>query len=159
MQVRKIVLSWRSQNEAGWGIVSNRQVHWVSSYIRGPRCRQGLSVCLSMNRLILRQNRNPNSRWRHSLLLLLTSVGLVTVKGVVTPEKGNNFYLSIYEEFSHRLWNWSLKEFCKMVIISQLGSVQFSRSVVSDSLRLNRSQHARPPCSSPTPGVYSNPCP
>ena len=33
-------------------------------------------------------------------------------------------------------------------------SVQFSRSVVSDSLRPHESQHARPPCSSPTPGVY-----
>ena len=32
-------------------------------------------------------------------------------------------------------------------------SVQFSRSVVSDSLRPHESQHARPPCPSPTPGV------
>ena len=38
-------------------------------------------------------------------------------------------------------------------------SVQFSHSVVSDSLRPHESQHARPPCPSPTPGVYSNPCP
>ena len=35
-------------------------------------------------------------------------------------------------------------------------SVQFSRSVVSDSLRPHEPQHARPPCPSPTPGVYSN---
>ena len=38
-------------------------------------------------------------------------------------------------------------------------SVPFSRSVVSDSLRCHESQHARPPCPSPTPGVYLNPCP
>ena len=38
-------------------------------------------------------------------------------------------------------------------------SVQFSRSVVSDSLRPQESQHTRPPCPSPTPGVYSNSCP
>ena len=37
-------------------------------------------------------------------------------------------------------------------------SVQFNRSVVSHSLRPHESQHARPPCSSPTPGVYPNPC-
>ena len=37
--------------------------------------------------------------------------------------------------------------------------VQFSCSVVSDSLWPNESQHARPPCPSPAPGVYSNPCP
>ena len=35
-------------------------------------------------------------------------------------------------------------------------SVQFSRSVVSDSLRLQESQHTRPPCPSPTPGVHSD---
>ena len=35
-------------------------------------------------------------------------------------------------------------------------SVQFSRSVVSDSLRPHELQHARPPCPSPTPRVYSN---
>ena len=38
-------------------------------------------------------------------------------------------------------------------------SVQFSRSVVSDSLRSHESQHARPPYPSPTAGVYSNSCP
>ena len=38
-------------------------------------------------------------------------------------------------------------------------SIQFSRSVVSDSLRPHESQHPRPPCPSPTPGVYSNSCP
>ena len=38
-------------------------------------------------------------------------------------------------------------------------SVQFSCSVVSDSLRPCESQHARPPCPSPTPGVYPNSCP
>ena len=35
-------------------------------------------------------------------------------------------------------------------------SVQFSHSVVSDSLRPHGSQHARPPCPSPTPGVHSD---
>ena len=35
-------------------------------------------------------------------------------------------------------------------------SVQFSRSVVSHSLRPHELQHARPPCPSPTPGVYLN---
>ena len=37
-------------------------------------------------------------------------------------------------------------------------SVQFSRSVVSHSLRPHESQHARPPCPSPTPGVHPNLC-
>ena len=38
-------------------------------------------------------------------------------------------------------------------------SVQFSRSVVSDSLRPHEPQHTRPPCPSPTPGIHPNPCP
>ena len=38
-------------------------------------------------------------------------------------------------------------------------SVQFSLSVVSDSLRPHESQHARPPCPSPSPRVHSDSCP
>ena len=38
-------------------------------------------------------------------------------------------------------------------------SVQFSRSVVSDSLRPHEPQHARPPCPSPTPRVQTSSCP
>ena len=47
-------------------------------------------------------------------------------------------------------------------LTNQFSSVQFiqlSRSVVSDSSRPHESQHARPPCPSPTPGAYSNSCP
>ena len=42
---------------------------------------------------------------------------------------------------------------------NKFSSVQFSHSVVSDSLRPHESQHARPPCPSPTPGVHSDPLP
>ena len=38
-------------------------------------------------------------------------------------------------------------------------SVQFTCSVMSDSLRPHESQHARPPCPSSTPGAHSNSCP
>ena len=43
--------------------------------------------------------------------------------------------------------------------IKYFSSVQFSCSVLSDSLRPHELQHARPPCPSPTPRVYLNPCP
>ena len=43
--------------------------------------------------------------------------------------------------------------------VHQFSSVQFSHSVVSDSLRPHESQHTRPPCPSPTPRVHSNSCP
>ena len=43
--------------------------------------------------------------------------------------------------------------------IVQFSSLQFSHSVMSDSLQPHGLQHTRPPCPSPTPGVYSNSCP
>ena len=39
------------------------------------------------------------------------------------------------------------------------GYVQFSRSIVSNSLWPHESQHTRPPCPSQIPGVYTNSCP
>ena len=44
-------------------------------------------------------------------------------------------------------------------ILPHIHSVQFSRSVMSDSLRPHELQHTRPPCPSPTPGVHSNSSP
>ena len=42
---------------------------------------------------------------------------------------------------------------------TSLSSVQFSHSVMSDSLQPHESQHTRPPCPSPTPGVHADSCP
>ena len=50
--------------------------------------------------------------------------------------------------------HWILKDFPFF-----WDSVQFSHSVVSDLLWPHESQHARPPCPSPSPGVHSDPCP
>ena len=44
-------------------------------------------------------------------------------------------------------------------IIYSVQSVQFSRLVMSDSLRPHELQHTSPPCPSSTPGAYSNSCP
>ena len=46
----------------------------------------------------------------------------------------------------------------KSDIICMYISVQFSLSVMSDSLQPHGLQHTRPPCPSPTPGVHANPC-
>ena len=43
-------------------------------------------------------------------------------------------------------------------VILHICSVQFSVSVVSDALQPCEPQHTRPPCPSPTPGVYPNSC-
>ena len=42
------------------------------------------------------------------------------------------------------------------MIFTRFSSVQFHCSVMSNSLRPHESQHARPPCPSPTPGVHSD---
>jgi len=46
-----------------------------------------------------------------------------------------------------------------LTLYSEFSSIQFSRSVVSDSLQPHESQHARPPCPSPTPRVHLDSCP
>ena len=58
------------------------------------------------------------------------------------------YYVKVHSLYAH---------FAEFLIINGcFSSVQFSLSVVSDSLRPHESQHARPPCPSPTPGVHSN---
>ena len=54
---------------------------------------------------------------------------------------------------------WDLFLFNRYDEIEALSSVQFSRSLGSSSLRPHGLQHARSPCPSPTPRVYSNLCP
>ena len=56
---------------------------------------------------------------------------------------------------SKKIYQWPISIFAQ----HQFSSVQFSRSVVSDSLWPHESQHAMPPCPSPTPRVYLNSCP
>ena len=48
---------------------------------------------------------------------------------------------------------------CISWLMCMFSSVQFSHSVVSDSLQPHELQHTRPPCPSPTPGAYPKPCP
>ena len=54
---------------------------------------------------------------------------------------------------------WNHKKGSKVDLPPFDCSVQFSQSVVSDSLWPHESQHARPPGPSPTPGVHSDSCP
>ena len=52
--------------------------------------------------------------------------------------------------------NWATREVMAQSIQYMFSSVQISRSVMSNSLRPHESQHANPPCPSPTPGVHSD---
>ena len=63
--------------------------------------------------------------------------------------------------FASKVMSLLFNTLSRLVIafLPRSSSVQFSCSVVSDSLRPHESQHARLPCPSPTPGVHSNSCP
>ena len=53
---------------------------------------------------------------------------------------------------------WPQTSLSRIISIHQFSSVQFSGSVVSDSLQPHESQRTRPPCPSPTPRFYPNLC-
>ena len=65
--------------------------------------------------------------------------------------------MKINTEFSSKRNLGSVEKW--LILGMGFNSVQFSSSVMSDSLRPHESQHARPPCPSPAPGVYPNSCP
>ena len=77
--------------------------------------------------------------------------------GINLPKETKDLYVENYKtlmkEIKDDTNNW------RDIPCSWISSVQFSRSVVSNSLRPHELQHARPPCSSPTPGVHPDPCP
>ena len=57
---------------------------------------------------------------------------------------------------TYRWENWKPS---RLAFVFAISSVQFSCSVMSDSLQPHELQHARPPCPSPSPRIYSNSCP
>ena len=70
--------------------------------------------------------------------------------------KNSTISKNIFQEIKILSDKPKLKEF---ITTKTVLSVQFSHSVMSNSLRPHELPHARPPCLSPTPGVYSNSCP
>ena len=72
---------------------------------------------------------------------------------IIWPGKYTHWYLPKWVE------KVSPHKSCTQIFLAALLISQFSCSVVSNSLQLHGMQHARPPCPSPTPRVYSNSCP
>ena len=73
---------------------------------------------------------------------------------------------SFMREFANFAYSSPLLPYCRYVTCHFervqrpcISSVQFSCSVVTDSLWPHKPQHTKPPCPSPTPGVYPNSCP
>ena len=98
-----------------------------------------------------------------SKLALLSHTLTQTCKTIMIYKESNNTrykaYLVYYSKCSsyyHCNENKQSTDNCPSLPNSV--SVQFSRSVASDSLRPHGVQHARLPCPSPTPGAYSDSC-
>ena len=70
-----------------------------------------------------------------------------------TEEPGGLQFMGSQIVRHHWATNWA------HIHMLQFSSVQFSHSIVSDSLRSNGLQHARHPCPTPTPATYSSSCP
>ena len=85
--------------------------------------------------------------WHCGIYLLIIYLSIIHLLSIYHLSL---IYLSsIYVSSSYR----------SIIYLSIIYLFQFSRSVVSDSLQPHGLQHARPPCPSPTSGVYSNSCP
>ena len=78
------------------------------------------------------------------------AIHTLSVVNLEKPEMGS---------MAKALFGYFQVDFRQLSSSVQFSSVQFSCSVVSNSLRPHGPQHARPPCPSPTPGVHPNPCP
>ena len=77
----------------------------------------------------------------------------------IMPKSWRNlFTYSLFQKTSDSSWNFPVylqHEFFILINSYWFSSVQFIRSVVSNSLRPHELQHTRPPCPSPTPGVLA----
>ena len=124
-----------------------------------PRLKAGLQAAGAPEENILCQPRETKRKLHHLIQL---------------PEK----HPQVPSFLSYQNWRWSqgfdrkLKHStfkrnllkCKPILtclsLSLLDAItRFSGSVVSNSLQAHELQHARPPCPSPAPGVYSSSCP
>ena len=87
--------------------------------------------------------------YRQSIDLWLTR----RVRGGIEWKSGASRCKLLYTGWINRVLMYSTENYIQYPVINHM---QFSLSVVSDSLRHHESQHARPPCPSPTPGVHSD---
>ena len=88
--------------------------------------------------------------WCDSVVFLCVSLMAAGVENIFTH------FLAI---FISSLEKWLFRPYDHFNCFLKNHSVQFSRSVMSDSLWPHESQHARPPCPSPTPWLHSDSCP
>jgi len=97
-------------------------------------------------------NISPSNEHPGLISFRMDWLNLLAVQGTLKSLLPIPQFISINSSVLSFLYNPPLTSIC-------IRSDQISRSVMSDSLRPHESQHARPPCLSPTPGVHSDSCP
>ena len=120
---------------------------------------------VSLSVLFRKENQNMSDLVQHTVVQMYQSTvyrsswNLVLMKNALQVEERFARFLLRPGVFYKLLlwWDFSIFPAYTVFILISLVS-QFSRSVVSDSPWPHKSQHARPPCPSPTPRVYSNSC-
>ena len=135
-----------------WQVSKRLEISSASKDVekREPLCTVGRDVnwCSHCgNGMVFPQKKNKNR----------IKIWSITSTSGHLPEGNKNTILKRYmHHHVHCSIIYNIQEAWKQ---PQLSSVQFSHSVVSNSLRPHEWQHARPPCPSQTPGIYSNSCP
>ena len=130
--------------------VENEFAQWVPSKMDDQRPKQRPVNIKEWNRKdpssFQREKPGQIKRWRIRTALVFPTAILApdryTWKQCLQSSKGKWCHLLGTERYSINIY-----------------SDQISHSVVSDSLQPHESQHTRPPCPSPTPGVHSHSCP
>ena len=135
---------WPPQVTSEWSIWSEGLSRWLLS-IRG----------LQISHQMASQWPKPNAPLCQELSLPTLSPPALSRLVCVPMDKCGisewTFHFKNWIPASHIIAPWLRKQ-----VMWEESSVQFSHSVVSDSLRPHESQHARPPCPSPTPWVHSD---
>ena len=92
--------------------------------------------------VFLYANNKKSEREIKESILFTIATKRIKYLGINLPKESKDIYTDNYK-----------------TLMKEISSVQFSHSVVSDSLQPHEPQHARPPCPPPTPSVHSNTCP
>ena len=148
--VRKI--PWRRTTHSSilaWRILTNKRAWWAT--VHGVAMSQTWLKRLSPHvhvRIIQRET-------RYCLPSFPNKIALENSNTISQPEYWH--WYSHNRTFPEVSLLWSFNS--QFSWVQSLSSVEFSHSVMSDSLRPHEPQHARPPCPSPAPRVYPKSCP
>ena len=117
---------------------------------------------VSLKSLLQHHSSKASNLWCSAFFIVLSRVFIVLSRVFIVLSQESSptpQFKSIKSSVLSFLYSSTLTSICDYWTNHSFGSVQFSCSIVSDSLSPHGLQHARLPCPSPIPGVYSNSCP